>query len=251
MRGQTIYRRLDVPQRLDSARHRRPTPAASSGNGQRHGARDAEGHDHRLAERSPRRVSRVLARRKGARLHDVHRRAPAGNTTKRTLGYLPFDKTDEARGAHEDALRFRTPWPRSIRVPPHQRRGRLRARGGGQQTRLRARGRAIAAATPTSARAGSSTEPPSTARPSRQTRAPQQHGATSPRPERPLRGRSGHAELRATVNPVPSGGYAWVVFTSRRMYGNVATINPWCWRSALPRHLGRPDAESSGSPRSI
>lgn len=30
-----------------------------------------------------------------------------------------------------------------------------------------------------------------------------------------------------TVNPVPSGGYAWVVFTSRRMYGNVATINPW------------------------
>jgi hypothetical protein len=30
-----------------------------------------------------------------------------------------------------------------------------------------------------------------------------------------------------TVNPVPSGGYAWVVFTSRRMYGNVATINPF------------------------
>ena len=29
-----------------------------------------------------------------------------------------------------------------------------------------------------------------------------------------------------TVNPVASGGYAWVVFTSRRMYGNVATINP-------------------------
>lgn len=28
-----------------------------------------------------------------------------------------------------------------------------------------------------------------------------------------------------TVNPVVSGGYAWVVFTSRRMYGNVATIN--------------------------
>ncbi|HEX7665308.1 MAG TPA: hypothetical protein VF407_12375 [Polyangiaceae bacterium] len=26
-----------------------------------------------------------------------------------------------------------------------------------------------------------------------------------------------------TVNPVPSGGYAWVVFTSRRLYGNVAT----------------------------
>ncbi len=30
-----------------------------------------------------------------------------------------------------------------------------------------------------------------------------------------------------TVNPVTSGGYAWVVFTSRRMYGNVATINPF------------------------
>ncbi len=28
-----------------------------------------------------------------------------------------------------------------------------------------------------------------------------------------------------TVNPVPSGGYAWVVITSRRMYGNVASIN--------------------------
>jgi hypothetical protein len=30
-----------------------------------------------------------------------------------------------------------------------------------------------------------------------------------------------------TVNPVPSGGYAWVVFTSRRLYGNVATVNPY------------------------
>src|SRR5439155_11163906 len=30
-----------------------------------------------------------------------------------------------------------------------------------------------------------------------------------------------------TVNPVPSGGYAWVVFTSRRLYGNIATINPF------------------------
>jgi hypothetical protein len=31
-----------------------------------------------------------------------------------------------------------------------------------------------------------------------------------------------------TVNPIASGGYAWVVFTSRRMYGNVATIPPYC-----------------------
>jgi hypothetical protein len=30
-----------------------------------------------------------------------------------------------------------------------------------------------------------------------------------------------------TVAPVASGGYAWMVFTSRRMYGNVATIDPW------------------------
>jgi hypothetical protein len=30
-----------------------------------------------------------------------------------------------------------------------------------------------------------------------------------------------------TVNPVASGGYAWVVFTSRRMYGNVATVDPF------------------------
>ena len=31
-----------------------------------------------------------------------------------------------------------------------------------------------------------------------------------------------------TVNPVASGGYAWVVFTSRRMYGSEATIPPFC-----------------------
>lgn len=30
-----------------------------------------------------------------------------------------------------------------------------------------------------------------------------------------------------TVGPVPSGGYAWMVFTSRRVYGNVATMNPY------------------------
>jgi hypothetical protein len=34
-------------------------------------------------------------------------------------------------------------------------------------------------------------------------------------------------DYEPTVNPVPSGGYAWVVFTSRRMYGNVATIDPF------------------------
>jgi len=42
-------------------------------------------------------------------------------------------------------------------------------------------------------------------------------------------GHSGDAALNyePTVSPIASGGYAWVVFVSRRMYGNVATINPW------------------------
>ncbi len=30
-----------------------------------------------------------------------------------------------------------------------------------------------------------------------------------------------------TVNPAASGGYAWVIFTSRRLYGNMATIDPF------------------------
>ena len=30
-----------------------------------------------------------------------------------------------------------------------------------------------------------------------------------------------------TVNPVPSGGYYWVVFTSRRIYGNLLADKPW------------------------
>jgi hypothetical protein len=31
-----------------------------------------------------------------------------------------------------------------------------------------------------------------------------------------------------TVAPVAAGGYAWVVFTSRRMYGSVADLPPYC-----------------------
>jgi len=31
-----------------------------------------------------------------------------------------------------------------------------------------------------------------------------------------------------TVSPITSGGYAWMVFTSRRLYGSVATVDPWC-----------------------
>jgi hypothetical protein len=30
-----------------------------------------------------------------------------------------------------------------------------------------------------------------------------------------------------TIAPIASGGFAWMVFTSRRLYGNVATIDPW------------------------
>ena len=30
-----------------------------------------------------------------------------------------------------------------------------------------------------------------------------------------------------TVNPIPSGGYFWVVFTSRRAYGNIASGDPF------------------------
>ena len=45
-------------------------------------------------------------------------------------------------------------------------------------------------------------------------------------------GPNGHGDdatlaFEPTVNPVVSGGYSWVVFTSRRLYGNVATINPY------------------------
>ncbi|HMJ10440.1 MAG TPA: hypothetical protein VK524_03485 [Polyangiaceae bacterium] len=43
---------------------------------------------------------------------------------------------------------------------------------------------------------------------------------------------AGHASdqelnYEPTVNPQVVGGYSWVVFTSRRLYGNVATINPF------------------------
>jgi hypothetical protein len=34
-------------------------------------------------------------------------------------------------------------------------------------------------------------------------------------------------QFEPTISPVASGGYAWIVFMSRRLYGNVATVNPW------------------------
>ena len=40
-----------------------------------------------------------------------------------------------------------------------------------------------------------------------------------------------------TVNPIPVGGYYWTAFTSRRLYGNVATMNPW-WSDPRDRPLG-------------
>jgi hypothetical protein len=36
-----------------------------------------------------------------------------------------------------------------------------------------------------------------------------------------------HMNYEPTVNPIASGGYAWVIFTSRRMYGNVAQGDPY------------------------
>jgi len=39
------------------------------------------------------------------------------------------------------------------------------------------------------------------------------------------------------VGPAPSGGYAWVIFTSRRRYGNVATIAPF---ASDPRNAAFP-----------
>jgi hypothetical protein len=44
-----------------------------------------------------------------------------------------------------------------------------------------------------------------------------------------LNGRAQDAVLNyePTVGPIAAGGYAWVVFTSRRPYGNVTTTSPW------------------------
>ncbi len=48
-----------------------------------------------------------------------------------------------------------------------------------------------------------------------------------------------------TVNPVPSGGYAWVVFTSRRLYGNVATRGAY---ESDPRNF---DLTTSPTPKKL
>ena len=48
------------------------------------------------------------------------------------------------------------------------------------------------------------------------------HPSYAPKP-----GADPEFNYEATVNPQVSGGYAWIVFTSRRRYGNIATINPF------------------------
>ena len=58
---------------------------------------------------------------------------------------------------------------------------------------------------------------------------------------------SGHDEMlnfKPTVNPTTTGGYQWVVFMSRRMYGNVATINPY---ASDPRHADEIDATKAAA----
>ncbi|HEX4515283.1 MAG TPA: hypothetical protein VH054_17170 [Polyangiaceae bacterium] len=34
-------------------------------------------------------------------------------------------------------------------------------------------------------------------------------------------------QYEPSIAPIASGGYVWIVFTSRRLYGSVATIDPW------------------------
>lgn len=63
-------------------------------------------------------------------------------------------------------------------------------------------------------------------------------------------GPAGHGDdatlnYEPTVGPIGSGGYAWVIFTSRRLYGNVATINPY-WSD--PRFH---DLSSSPTPKKL
>ncbi len=35
-------------------------------------------------------------------------------------------------------------------------------------------------------------------------------------------------QFEPSVAPIVSGGYMWIAFMSRRLYGSVATLNPWC-----------------------
>ena len=115
----------------------------------------------------------------------------------------------------------------------------------------------LARTAPASSSSWSSRTPPAGPSPGRRTRA--SSGGSTSRPEAhrldQLNGYSGgnvvppeqrdrantHTSAQdatlnyePTVNPIASGGYAWVVFTSRRMYGNVAQLDPW---TSDPRQL--------------
>ncbi len=46
-----------------------------------------------------------------------------------------------------------------------------------------------------------------------------------------------------TVNPIVSGGYAWIIFTTRRIYGNLATEDPTI---SDPRHANYDYQSQSG-----
>ena len=50
-----------------------------------------------------------------------------------------------------------------------------------------------------------------------------------------------------TVNPVASGGYYWVVFTSRRLYGNILTGPPWDTNSG-PKRLWVAAIDTNATP---
>jgi hypothetical protein len=52
-------------------------------------------------------------------------------------------------------------------------------------------------------------------------------------------------DFEPTVNPVVSGGEAWVVFTTRRLYGNVATLPPYY---SDPRYV---DLTTSPTPKKL
>jgi hypothetical protein len=52
-------------------------------------------------------------------------------------------------------------------------------------------------------------------------------GGSSYLPTGPNHASDAMLNYEPTVNPVASGGYIWVIFTSRRLYGNVATSDPY------------------------
>ena len=185
-----------APRRARSSRCPRGAPIATTGSA----GGPARRHAGLLARRQARRVQllrrrerrREVARRHGLRAQHVHDARRARHAERLASGSVPVVLADE-------------------------RRRRLRARDGDQRRARRDAQRLARRAlvgddrrTPTARRASTSSTASATCRP-----APTNHAADAT------------LNYEPTVNPVPSGGYAWVVFTSRRMYGNVATIDPF------------------------